>query len=126
MNKNILLIGILIFVCIVIYLSFSNIEGFTPKNPNLKRNDIPTLIDDNITKLNDSLLISKYRLTYENSIEKLHEQIGLEILNQTLNNIEELTKNPSSTNSLKLISQINELEKFKSTLNETMEILDKN
>jgi hypothetical protein len=100
-----------------------NVEGF---NPNTNRKGIPALIDTNTTKLIDTLLVNKYRTTYEDTLINLHNQMGLAILNEVVNNADVISKNPTSTKSLKLISQINELEKFKSTLNETMEVLDKN
>ena len=52
--------------------------------------------------------------------------MGLAILNEVVNNSEKISKNPTNKNTLEIISNINELEKFKTTLNETMEILDKN
>ena len=92
----------------------------------MKINGIPTLIKDNNINLEDTLLISKHRTTYEDILIHLHKQIGLTILNEIIANIKNISNNPTSTTSLKYISQINELEKFRSTINETMEVLDNN
>jgi len=122
-NKLYILLGILLFFCVVYMYPLNKIEGF---NPNMNRTGIPTLIDDNTTTLIDNLLISKYRTTYEEILINLHNQTGLAILNEIVNNSEKISKNPTNKDTLEIISNINELEKFKTTLNETMEILDKN
>ena len=64
-NKVYILLGILLFFCLVYMYPLNNTEGF---NSNMNRSGIPTLIDDNTTKLIDTLLISKYRATYEDTL----------------------------------------------------------
>lgn len=125
MNINLCLglITLLVLVVVSLYLKKNSIvEGYK----NMNKQGIPTLIQDNSTKLADSLLINKYRTTYEDTLINLHNQIGLAILNEIVDKIDTISKNPTSKKSQEYISQINELEKFKSTINETMEILDKN
>ena len=118
------LVGVLCLSILLYVIYFNKTEeGFSQ---NINRSSLPTTIENNSTKLNDSLLISKYRTDYEDTVINLHNQMGLAILNEIINNVDVISNNPTSKKSLKIISQINEVEKFKSTLNEKIDILDKN
>jgi hypothetical protein len=125
MNSNMFYSVIVLGLSILLYVIYLNKteEGFSQ---NITISHIPKKIEDNSTILNDTLLISKYRTDYEDTIINLHNQMGLAILKEIINNVQVISNNPTSKKSLKIISQINELEKFKSTLNETIDILDKN
>ncbi len=87
-------------------------------------------------KMNDTLLLTKYRSDYEDIIIKLEELIDQNLLYTTLQvvtNIDKTTglikiKEPSSTNkegiSVTDLQLINELYKYKKNLNETMNYID--
>lgn len=107
-----------VFVFIFIFHNKTK-EGFTD------RENISEVIKNEANKLNDTLLVSKYRSSYEDTIIHLENVVGLSMLNETINNAELISKNPSSKESIQAIENINKLKQFKETLNETMVILDK-
>ncbi len=126
MNMNLCVcIGLIILGFLIFYLSNNSIvEGL--KNNNINPQGKATFVNDNSINLENELLIKKYRTNYEDILVDLHKQVGLKILDEIMTNIDTISTNPTSTSSLKYISQINELEKFKSTINETMDVLDNN
>jgi hypothetical protein len=71
-------------------------------------------------KLQDELLISKYRRDYENTIVNLDDLIGYMMIKQVLN-LKLSTDNQSSINSL---NNLNTLKQAKESLNTTMKFLD--
>lgn len=99
-------------------------EGLTNRN-NIDKDKIPDAVEMNVDKISDSLLISKYRSSYEDTIIQLEQAIGLSLLQQTIENAESISKNPISKKSQEMIEQINSLKTFRETLNEAMDILDK-
>lgn len=105
---------------VMFLLSKTNIkEGFTDKN------NISDVVKNDANKLSDTVLVSKYRTSYEDTIINLENVIGLSMLNETINNAEVISKNPVSKESMDAITNINNLKQFKETLNEVMVILDK-
>lgn len=105
---------------VMFLLSKTNIkEGFTDKN------NISDVVKNDANKLSDTVLVSKYRTSYEDTIINLENVIGLSMLNETINNAELISKNPVSKESMDAITNINNLKQFKETLNEVMVILDK-
>jgi hypothetical protein len=87
---------------------------------------IATTVSANTDKLNDTLLISKYRANYEDTIIQLEKAISIAILSEVVNNAVTISSDPISTDSLKAIANINQLKTFRESLNQSMIILDKN
>lgn len=87
---------------------------------------IATSVSANTDKLNDTLLISKYRSNYEDTIIQLEKAISIAILSEVVNNAVTISSDPISSNSLKAIANINQLKNFRESLNQSMIILDKN
>jgi hypothetical protein len=125
--------GIFLIIIILIYLfiyglNYNLIEGLTNKNEDnniLKINRGETInassyaenIKSKVIQMQDELLISKYRKDYENIIINLDEYINYLMLKSVLNtNIDD--------NMVKDLIDLNTLKTAKSSLNETMKILD--
>jgi len=117
---NPLLIGILAFLIFcVVWMNLKKVEGFksgsTPK-------DTYTKIQKMNTELNDSLNLSTYRSSYEESIlelEKWADNSMLFILSQGKLGTDTADKNSTS------IRLFNDLATFKVNLNNMMAVLDK-
>lgn len=80
-------------------------------------------IKNNTNEVEDVLLISKYRKTYEDTIIELEDNVSIALLSEVVNNAESISQNPSEAQDT--IVKINNLKTFKDTLNEAMTILDK-
>jgi hypothetical protein len=119
-NIYIILGAVAGLIGVMFMLSKTNIkEGFTDKN------NVSDVVKNDGNKLSDTILVSKYRTAYEDTIINLENVIGLSMLNETINNAELISKNPVSNESMNAIANINNLKQFKETLNEVMVILDK-
>ena len=127
MNINLCFGLITLLVLIVVFYNIKScssiVEGF---NTDMNIADISKLVDKRTAKIANPMYISKYRGDYEDTLINLHNLIGVAILNEIIDNIDTISNNPTSKTSLEHITKINELEKFKSTINETMEVVDKN
>jgi hypothetical protein len=126
--------GIFLIIIFLIYLliyglNYNIIEGLTNNNNEdnniVKINKGETInassfaenIKSKVIQLQDELLISKYRKDYENIIINLDEYINYLMLRSVLNvNIDGVIKND--------LIDLNTLKTAKSSLNETMKILD--
>jgi len=73
---------------------------------------IATSVSSNTDKLNDTLLISKYRANYEDTIIQLEKAISIAILSEVVNNAVTISSDPISSDSLKAIANINQLKMF--------------
>lgn len=91
---------------------------------NTDKDKIPDAIKSNSTNILDGLLIDKYRSSYDDTIIELEENINATILAGILKNAEKLSADPSSDDSQKFITAINNLKTFKDTLNDAMKYLD--
>lgn len=100
------------------------IETMTVSNTD--KTAISSSVSANTDKLNDTLLISKYRSNYEDTIIQLEKAISIALLSEVVNNAELISSDPISSNSLKAIANINQLKNFRESLNQSMIILDKN
>lgn len=120
-NNVYIIVGVVAcLIGVMFLLSKSNIkEGFTDKN------NISDVVKNDGNKLSDTILVSKYRTAYEDTIINLENIVGLSMLNETINNAELISKNPVSKESMDAIVNINNLKQFKETLNDVMVILDK-
>lgn len=129
-------IGLIIVSIFVIYIVLRTlnfqakiIEGMatgttTDATPNDKEK-ISDAIASNTTFAEDSLLISKYKKSYEDIIINLENNINFFMLGAIINNGETISKKPMDPTSIALINSINSLKAFKDTLNDSMAFLDK-
>lgn len=74
-----------------------------------------------VVKLQDELLVSKYRKEYESVIINLDDYIGYLMIKQTLN----MNVNGDTKTNLEAINALNSLKLSKDSLNTTMSFLDK-
>lgn len=87
---------------------------------------VTSSVTSNTDKISDTLLISKYRTNYEDTIIGLEKAVGLGLLSEVVNNAATISADPTSSSSLSAIRNINELKSFRESLNQSMIILDKN
>jgi len=78
-------------------------------------------IKANVVKLQDELLVSKYRKDYETAIINLDDYIGYLMIKQTLN----MNLNGDMKSNMTAINNLNILKDSKEALNATMTFLDK-
>ena len=129
------IIGIVIVSFFIIYMAIkmfqlqtSVIEGLTNES-----NISPTSgeagtatsyaasIKAQVVKLQDELLVAKYRKDYEASIINLDDYIGYLMIQQTLN----MKLNGDMKTTIELLNNLNVLKSAKESLNATMTFLDK-
>ena len=124
-------IGVLAFFSLIflvqIFQKEDNIEGLENKYTKPKPSDgaagnATTFADNikaNVIKLQDELLISKYRSDYENIIVNMDDYINLLTLKQIAN-----IDLSNSQKSLQSIYGLSMLKNSKDTLNDTMKYMD--
>jgi hypothetical protein len=133
-DEFIKIIGIIIVSFIIIYIT---IKMFQSKKEGLTNQDgtgtQPTsgeagtspsysaAIKSQVVKLQDELLISKYRKDYESIIINLDDYIGYLMIKQTLN----MKLDGDSKTNIDYINNLNILKNAKDSLNTTMQFLDK-
>ena len=78
-------------------------------------------IKANVVKIQDELLVSKYRKDYETAIINLDDYIGYLMIKQTLN----MNLNGDIKSNIETINTLNILKSSKEALNSTMTFLDK-
>jgi hypothetical protein len=78
-------------------------------------------IKANVVKIQDELLISKYRKDYESAIINLDDYIGYLMIKQTLN----MNLTGDIKSNIETINILNSLKSSKEALNTTMTFLDK-
>ena len=135
------IIGIIVVCFFIIYmvvkmfqLQTSVIEGLTTGSDALTSNGTtPTsgeagtatsyaaAIKAQVVKLQDELLISKYRKDYEAAIINLDDYIGYLMIKQTLN----MKLGGDTKSNMEAINNLNILKGAKESLNATMTFLDK-
>jgi len=97
----------------------SMVSGGTDKDK------VSDAVKSNTHSIDDTLLISKYRTAYENTIIDLEANISSAIVQAVVTNAEAISKNPADPQVQTVITGINNLKTFLDTLNGTMVILDK-
>jgi hypothetical protein len=121
------LIVVIIFVVSIGAKMFSYqakvIEGMT--NSSTDKDTISSAVSSNTDKLSDTLLASKYRSNYEDTIINLEKAVSVGILSEVINNAETISSDPASSKALTAMSSINTMRTFIETLNQSMIILDK-
>ncbi len=128
-------VGIIIVGCFVIYMSLklfqvqtNIVEGLT-NNTELNSvsgeagtsNTYSAGIKAQTIKLQDELLVSKYRKDYENAIINLDDYIGYLMLKQSLN----IKTDGDMKTIVESLNMLNTLKNSKDALNATMSFLDK-
>ena len=78
-------------------------------------------IKSQVVKLQDELLVAKYRKDYEAAIINLDDYIGYMMIKQTLN----IKLNGDTKSKMEAINNLNILKTAKESLNSTMTFLDK-
>ena len=119
------IIGIIIVCFFIIYmvvkmfqLQSNVIEGLT--NPDTTAN-YSANIKSKVIKLQDELLITKYRKDYESAIINLDDYIGYLMIKQVLN----MKLDDDMKSNIASINALNILKNSKESLNATMTFLDK-
>jgi hypothetical protein len=122
---------VIVFVAYIIIKSLTfqarMIEGMKSKDDvdvATDKDKKPEAIKSNTNTILDSLLIDKYRPSYDDTIIELEENISATILAGILKNAENISADPSSEKSQQFITAINNLKTFKDTLNDAMKYLD--
>lgn len=129
-------IALLLFSTFIMYLCFKAfkeqtiIEGLTNSTDNSTEpvsgeagnaESYNSAVKSHLVKLQDVLLVPKYRPDYENAIINLDDYIGYLMLEQTLN----LEIGGSKKATMTALTNLNTLSAAKKSLNDTMMFLDK-
>ena len=126
-------LGLAIVIVVVAYIAIKSltfqarlIEGMKSKdNEETTTTDKDKVADAIKSKTNamlDSLLVDKYRSSYDDTIIELEEYVNVTILTNVTNFAETIaTPGPSST---AMMTALNTLQAFKATLNDSMKYLD--
>jgi len=129
MNDLFKLIGVIVFTILIIYLLINSfrlqvsvIEGLTNANVSGEAGSASNYsanIKSQVVKLQDELLISKYRKDYENVIIEMDDLIGYNMLKLILN-----MKTDTKEGLINSLNNLNTLKNAKESLNNTMKFLD--
>lgn len=118
---------VLIFVVSIATKAFAYqtkiMEGMTTSSTD--KDKMSSTISSNNDKISDTLLISKYRSDYEDTIINLEKGISTALLSEVINNADIISADPTSKASTAAIATINGMKNFRETLNQAMIILDK-
>lgn len=134
------IIGIIIVCFFIIYMALkmfqlqtSVIEGLTNADGTISTDTPPSsgeagaaasyaaAIKAQVIKLQDELLVAKYRKDYEAAIINLDDYIGYMMIKQTLN----MKLDGDMKSNIEAINNLNILKNSKDSLNATMTFLDK-
>ena len=123
-----------LFIIIVLVAIGSNIlkhqkrvvEGMaTGTATTTDKDKISAAVKSSGDKIADSVLVSKYRRTYEDTIIELEHVTNLAMIKAVSDNAEAIAKDPSSIAAQKAMESINTMDAFRKSLNTTMLVLDK-
>lgn len=135
------IIGIIIVCFFIIYMAMkmlqlqtSVIEGLTNPDGSISSSVTPpssgeagtassyaAAIKAQVVKLQDELLVAKYRKDYEGVIINLDDYIGYMMIKQSLN----IKLNGDMKSNIEAINNLNIMKSAKESLNDTMTFLDK-
>lgn len=129
------IIGIIIVCFLIIYivtnmfkLRKNVIEGLTNADVNPPSSGVAGTaasyaagVKAQVVKLQDELLVSKYRKDYEGAIINLDDYIGYLMIKQTLN----IKLDGDVRSNIEALNNLNTLKSAKDSLNSTMTFLDK-
>lgn len=99
------------------------VEGMT--STTTEKDKIASTVSNNADKLNDTLLPSKYRSSFEDTIINLEKAVGLALVSEVVNNADIISADPASAAAQKAMISINTMDTFRASLNQAMVILDK-
>lgn len=99
-------------------------SGVVQQETTTDKDKIADAVKSNTHTIEDKLLISKYRSSYEQTIIELEDNVSYALLSAVINNAEMISNNPTSSTAQSLINSINNLKTFRQTLNDAMKILD--
>jgi hypothetical protein len=120
---------VIFIVCRTLNFQADIIEGMTSSNDSSSsttdKDKIADAINANTTNAEDTLLIDKYKKSYEDIIINLENNINFFMLGGIINNAQTISKNPLSPAAMQSINGLNSLKQFKDTLNDGMNFLDK-
>jgi hypothetical protein len=128
------IIGIVIVSFFIIYMTIKMfqiqtrvIEGLTNNDPLTSATgeagtatSYAEAIKAQVVKLQDELLVAKYRKDYETAIINLNDYVGYLMIQQTLN----MTINGDLKTNIDLLNNLNVMNTAKVSLNATMTFLD--
>ena len=123
-----------LFIVIVLVAVGSNIlkhqkrvvEGMANGSSTTTDKDkISTAVKSSGDKIADSVLVSKYRRSYEDTIIELEHVTNLAMIKAVSDNAETIASNPSSASAQRAMEAINTMDSFRKSLNTTMLALDK-
>jgi len=118
---------VLIFVISIAVKAFSYqtkiLEGMTISS--IDKDKVSSSVTSNNDKIADTLLVSKYRSEYEDTIINLEKGVSTALLSEVIHNADNISSDPTSKKSITAIENINNLKNFRETLNQAMIILDK-
>lgn len=106
------------------YFSTNTSSLQTQSETTTDKDKIADAVKSNTTNIEDKLLISKYRSSYEQTIIELEGNVSYALLLAVINNAEMISNNPTSSKAQSIINSINNLKTFRQTLNDAMKILD--
>jgi hypothetical protein len=107
------------------------LEGFTA-DPTTKATDnnvasdktqIASRVVSNTNRMDDELIVSRYRKNYEDVLIDLDSNMKTYILHGIVNNAEKISLNPGSPEAQKMLTSINTANDFRKTLNDAMTYL---
>ena len=124
-NKNIILLVILGIVILYKLKDACLIKEGLDNNNSTSIIDKPKAIKDKSYNLEDKLLISKYKTSYEDIIIELEKNIELHIIKSIIDNSVSLSEDATSKSNINLIDNINKLNLFLENLNKNILLLDK-
>uniref|UniRef100_A0A6C0JF91 Uncharacterized protein n=1 Tax=viral metagenome TaxID=1070528 RepID=A0A6C0JF91_9ZZZZ len=82
-------------------------------------------IEARAEKINDQMLVDKYRSSYEDIITNLYDVVSSSLVLDITYASDAISKDPMSNTSTKLIDKLNKLSSFRETLNQAILVLDK-
>lgn len=82
-------------------------------------------IEARAEKINDQMLVDKYRSSYEDIITNLYDVVSSSLVVEIIHASDAISKDPMSNTNTKLIDKLNKLSSFRETLNQSITILDK-
>ena len=126
-------LGLAVIAVFVLYIVLKSmkfqaniIEGMASSSAGTTSTDnIPSAVKSNTDTIEDALTITKYRKVYEDTLINLETSASVSMLSAVTKNAETISKDPTSVESQKIITSINNLKAFKDSLNDTMSALDK-
>jgi hypothetical protein len=123
-----------LFIVIVLVAIGSNIlkhqkrvvEGMaTGTATTTDKDKISVAVKSSGDKIADSVLVSKYRRSYEDTIIELEHVTNLAMIKAVSDNAEAIANDPSSAAAQRAMESINTMDAFRKSLNTTMLALDK-